>query len=229
MENKLIQNDIDLDIKYHPEIKGLQIINGKNNFPISWLNKQGYCEYSIYLEHFEGISTAPTQAMLTGSKEHEKLEDKFKETATPSTFEDACELSREKEILSREMYVVDVENGIRGYIDEIWMTPTQIVIIDDKPGNRAYASTIHQVLAYCLAFKNMVGDDKRKIIGALRERGTDNIFWSEEFDEKNEKRILFLLSRMQGLFEGTKPFIPTKNPNKCRKCRYQSYCEHKAF
>ena len=84
MENKLIQNDIDLDIKYHPEIKGLQIINGKNNFPISWLNKQGYCEYSIYLEHFEGISTAPTQAMLTGSKEHEKLEDKFKETATPS-------------------------------------------------------------------------------------------------------------------------------------------------
>ena len=189
MENKLIQNNIDLDVKYHPEIKGLQIINGKNNFPISWLNKQGYCEYSLYLEHFEGISTAPTQAMLTGSKEHEKLEDKFKETATPSTFDDACELSREKEILSREMYVVDVENGIRGYIDEIWMTPTQIVII---------------------------------------ERGTDNIFWSEEFDEKNEKRILFLLDRMQGLFEGTKPFIPTKNPNKCRKCRYQSYCEHKA-
>ena len=93
---------------------------------------QEYCEYSLYLEHFEGISTAPTQAMLTGSKEHEKLEDKFKETATPSTFDDACELSRQKEILSREMYVVDVENGIRGYIDEIWMTPTQIVIIDDK-------------------------------------------------------------------------------------------------
>ena len=23
--------------------------------------------------------------------------------------------------------------------------------------------------------------------------------------------------------------IPTKNPNKCRKCRFQSYCEEKAI
>ena len=36
-------------------IKGLQIIEGKNNFPISWLNKQGYCEYQLYLEHMKGI------------------------------------------------------------------------------------------------------------------------------------------------------------------------------
>lgn len=227
MENKLIQvNTGDHDIKWHPNIKGLQIIDGKNNFSISWLNQQGYCEYSIYLERFKGISTAPTQAMTTGTIEHEKLEDKFKETATPSTFDDAFELSKEKKIVSREMFVLDVEEGIRGFIDEIWMTPNEIVIIDDKPGTKAYPSTINQVRAYCLAFKHMIGNDNRIIKAALRQRGTDNIFWSEVFDEDNEKRIKFLVNRMHGLFEGTKPFLATKNPNKCKSCRYQSYCEH---
>ncbi len=228
MENKLIQLNLpEYEIKWHPQIKGLQIIEGKNNFPISWLNQQGYCEYSIYLEKFKGILVAPTQAMTTGTNEHQKLEDKFKETATPSTFKEAFDLSREKKILSREMFVIDCEEGIRGFIDEIWMMPDEIVIIDDKPGNKAYPSTINQVLAYCLAFKNMVGEDSRKIRAALRERGTDNIFWSEEFDEDNEARIKFLIHRMHRLFEGKKPFIPTKNSNKCKSCRYQSYCEHK--
>ncbi|MCQ2737258.1 MAG: Dna2/Cas4 domain-containing protein [archaeon] len=226
MENKLIQvNAQECEIKWHPKIKGVQIIEGKNNFPISWLNQQGYCEYSIYLEKFKGIFTAPTAAMTTGTSEHQKLEDKFKETATPSTFEEAFDLSKEKAILSREMFVIDVDEGIRGFIDEIWMTPDEIVIIDDKPGTRAFPSTINQVRAYCLAFKHMMGDDSRKIRGALRERGTDNIFWSEDFDDSVEDNIRFLLHRMHGLFEGTKPFIATKNPNKCRSCRYQSYCE----
>ena len=230
MENKLIINGVeDFDIQYHPNIKGVQIIEGKNNFPISWLNTQGYCEYSLYLEYFKGITTGPTQAMTTGTEEHNKLEEKFKETAQVASFDDAFELSKEKEILSREMFVIDPIAGIRGFIDEIWMTPDEIVIIDDKPGSRAYPSTIHQVLAYCLAFKNMMGDDNRRIRGALRQRGTDNIFWSEEFDEKNEERIKFLINRMHGLFEGQKPFIPTKNPNKCKSCRFQSYCEEKAI
>lgn len=227
MENKLINNlNNDYDIKKHPKIKGLQIIEGKNNFPISWLNQQGYCEYILYLQYFKGISTAPTQAMLTGTKEHQKLEDKFKEEAVPAEFDDVLESSKEEAAISREMFVIDFKEGIRGFIDEIWMTPDEIVIIDDKPGTIAYPSTINQVLAYCLAFKNMVNDDNRKIKAALRERGTDNIFWSTEFDENNEEKIKFLIHRMQGLFDGTKPFMHTKNPNKCNKCRYQSYCEH---
>ena len=39
------------ETKDHPNIKGVQIIDGKNNFQISWLNQQGYCEYQIYLEY----------------------------------------------------------------------------------------------------------------------------------------------------------------------------------
>ena len=28
------------EIKNHPDIKGIQLIEGKNNFPISWLNNR---------------------------------------------------------------------------------------------------------------------------------------------------------------------------------------------
>ena len=104
------------------------------------------------------------------------------------------------------------------------MMPEEIIIIDDKPGSKAYPSTINQVRAYCLAFKKM-SEDERPIKGALRQRGTDNIFWSEEFDKNIEKEIKFKINRMHSLFEGQKPFIATKNPNKCRSCRYQSYCK----
>lgn len=228
MKNKII-NPVTInpyEVEDHPSIKGVQIINGKNNFPISWLNQQGYCEYQIYLQYFKDIKVGQTASMKKGTDEHQKLEDTFKETAEVSTFSDALELSKETTTVSREVFVMSCENGIRGFIDEIQMTPTEFIIIDDKPGTTPYNSTINQVRAYCLAFKELVSDDSRKIRGALRQRGTDNIFWSEEFDENVENSIKFLLDRMEGLFNGTKPFIPTKNKNKCKSCRYQSYCEH---
>ena len=213
------------EIKKHPSIKGLQIIEGKNNFPISWLNQQGYCEYQIYLEYMKGIETAPTRAMTRGSEIHQRLEDDFKRDATPATFEEVVESSKREAAISRECFVISPRYGIRGYIDEIWMGPDEITIIDDKPGRTPYQSTMNQVRAYCLAFKDMT-NDSRTIKGALRERGTSNLFWIETFTSEIEKEIEFTLNRMHGLFEGSKPFIPTKNPNKCRSCRYKRYCEH---
>ena len=212
-------------IKNHPDIKGVQIIEGKNNFPISWLNKQGYCEYQIYLENMKGIETAATPEMTQGSKIHGQLETIFKQDATPATFEEAVEASKESASMSRECFVVAPEFGIRGYIDEIWMKPEEIVIIDDKPGRTPYQSTMNQVRAYCLAYKDMTHDD-RLIKAALRERGTDNLFWIEIFTPEVEEEIKFTIKRMHGLLDGSKPFIPTKNPNKCRSCRYKRYCEH---
>ena len=163
--------------------------------------------------------------MSKGTNIHNQLEEKFQETATPATFEEVLDLSKTQKTVTREMFVISPEHGIRGFIDEIWMTPDKFVIIDDKPGTQAYNSTINQVRAYCLAFKNMTNDN-RKIVGALRQRGTDNIFWNEEFDENAEKSIKFLIKRMNGLFNGEKPFIKTKNTNKCKNCRFQSYCMH---
>jgi hypothetical protein len=40
------------------------------------------------------------------------------------------------------------------------MKPDEIVIIDDKPGRTPYHSTMNQVRAYCLAFKDMTRDER---------------------------------------------------------------------
>ncbi len=213
------------EFKDHPSIKGLKIIEGKNNYPISWLNQQGYCEYQIYLEYVKGIETQPTMAMTHGSQIHQELEDIFKKESTPAKFEDAVEESKTQASLSREVFVVAPNYGIRGYIDEIWMKPDEIVIIDDKPGRTPYESTMNQVRAYCLAFKDMTGDE-RKIKAALRERGTENLFWIEVFTPDIEKQIKFTIDRMHGLLDGTKPYKATKNPKKCRSCRFKNECEN---
>ena len=62
------------EIKDHPSVKGVKIIEGKNNFPISWLNQQGYCEYQLYLENMKDVKTQPTAAMTHGSQIHHQLE-----------------------------------------------------------------------------------------------------------------------------------------------------------
>lgn len=172
----------------------------------------------------KGIKTPESKAMKKGTDVHNQLEEKFLESAEPATFEEVLEISKEESTLTRECFVISPDDGIRGFIDEIWMTPTEIIIIDDKPGSKAFPSTINQVRAYCLAFKKM-SNDERPIKGALRQRGTENIFWIEEFDKDREKEILFTINRMHSLFDGQKPFMATKNPNKCKSCRYNDCCE----
>jgi len=211
----------------HPTINQIKIIGNKNNFPISWLNTQGFCEYSIYLENVRGIEAKPTKAMKEGTREHAVLESKFRKDAEPATFEEMLETSRTAELLSRELPVQSVRYGIRGFIDEIWMTPDEFIIIDDKPGNRAYPSTINQVYGYCLAFKDSVPEERR-IVASLRERGTDNVFWSSYFDDVAEKNVIELINRVHNLLDGNIGYIPTKNPKKCRSCRFNSSCDRKA-
>jgi len=210
----------------HPSISQVKIIAEKNNFPISWLNKQGFCEYGIYLENVKGIEVKPTRSMLHGTKVHATLEATFKEGAEPATFDEMLETSKTGEILSRELPVISKQYGIRGFIDEVWMTPDEFIIIDDKPGTVAYSSSINQVYGYCLAFREMV-TEKRSIVASLRERGTENIYWASYFDEKAEKDIINLINRMHKLLSGEIEFKPTDNPNKCRGCRFNTLCDKK--
>ncbi len=213
--------------KPHPTVTQVKIIQNKNNFPISWLNKQGFCEYGIYLENVKGIKANLTEAMIKGTREHSLLESEFREEAEPATFNEMLETSRTAEILSRELPVMSVKYGIRGFIDEVWMTPEEFIIIDDKPGNIAYPSSINQIYGYCLAFKDNI-EDKRRIIASLRERGTDNIYWSTYFDENAEKLILKSINRIHQLLNGFREYVPTGNPKKCRKCRFNCFCDRKA-
>ncbi len=216
-------NDTYTKGRKHPTIDQVQIIEEQTNFPISWLNTQGYCEYSLYLENFQHIKVKANKAMLTGTSVHNKLENDFKKEAEKKPLDEIISTSKTQEVLSREFFVISPKYGIRGFIDEIWLTPDSIVIIDDKPGAKAYMSMKNQVYAYCLAYKELMGDD-RKIEGALRTRGTDNIFWREEFTQEAEDNIIKTINHMQNLIAGSDDFIPTKNPNKCRACRFSNVC-----
>lgn len=219
-----IINDPSAIIEKHPEISGLKVISGKNFFPISWIQKLNYCEYQLYLEHFKKLRVKPTLAMITGSKEHHRLEAEFKEDAEPATFEQMLELSLKTTIYSREFPVMSIDYGIHGVIDEIQMGPDGYYIIDDKPGTTVYASNAYQVLAYCLAFKYMVNDNKPLFAG-LRERGTDNIYWKVPFDTEAESKIISVVNRVHNLLNKKVEFESTDNPNKCLKCRFFKLCD----
>jgi CRISPR-associated exonuclease Cas4 len=212
---------------YHSEIAQVRIIEGQNNFPISWLNTQGYCEYCIYLENVKGILAAPTMAMKKGSKVHRGLEDEFKKDAIPTTMEEMMETSKTAEILSRELYVESASYGIRGLIDEIWMTPDEFIIIDDKPGKIAYPSQINQVFGYCLAFKDRY-DDGRRIVASLRQSTTGDVFWQQYFDKEAENHIKDIVNHVHQALLFNEDFISTKNPNKCRSCRFNLKCDRRA-
>jgi CRISPR-associated exonuclease Cas4 len=134
--------------------------------------------------------------------------------------------SKAKYVLSRELSVLSLKYGIGGLIDEILFSPDEFVIIDDKPGTKTYLSMIHQVYGYCLAFKGMVNkEDSRPIVAALRERGTDNIYWKATFDEKAEKEIVNVINHIHGLISGEEQFNSSTNPNKCKPCRFKNDCD----
>jgi CRISPR-associated exonuclease Cas4 len=196
-------------------------------FPISWLNKQDFCEYQIYLENVKGIKVKPTTAMTAGKQVHQDLFQQFIEKAVPATVEEMLAESLKARILSREFRVVDLKHGVYGYIDEVWMTPDSFIVIDDKPGAKAFRSNIHQIYGYCLAFREIVrSGDERRIMAALRERGTDHIYWQAPFDRSSEEEIVAVVERIHALLQGKENYIPSGNPNKCRSCRLNGVCEH---
>lgn len=211
----------------HPEISGVSVFEERNTFPVSWLQKLEYCEYQLYLENFQKIKAAPTVEMIVGSQEHHRLEAEFKKDAEEATFEEMLDLSETREVFSRELPVMSVEYGIHGLIDEIQMTPNEFIIIDDKPGRKFYSSNANQVFGYCLAFKDMIGNELggRNIYAALRERGTDNIYWQVLFDENCEAEIIRIIKRVHDLILGAAVFKSTNNPNKCNKCRFLKFCD----
>ncbi len=196
-------------------------------FPINWLQKQDFCEYQIYLENIQGIKVTPTKAMIEGKDEHEALYQRFAEEAVPATSEEMLAESKTAKILSREFRVTDVVHGVFGYIDEVWLTPEAFIIIDDKPGVKIYSSNIHQIYGYCLAFKTILdAGDTRQIIAALRQRGTENVYWQAPFNQSAEEEIVDIVHHIHELLSGKAQFKPANNPRKCKGCRLNSHCDH---
>jgi len=207
------------------KVSSVIYVNERPLFPISWLNKQDYCEYQIYLENVAGIKVEPTKQMVEGKQELENLYEEFKKEAVPVTMDEMLLESKKVQVLSRELSVRDPVHGIYGLIDEVLLTPDSFIVIDDKPGTKTFLSNINQVYGYCLAFKSsVVLGDGRPVIGALRERGTDNIYWSVPFDQEAESHIISVVEHVHSLLAGVAEFVSSENPNKCRACRFSGVC-----
>ncbi|MDD5037920.1 MAG: Dna2/Cas4 domain-containing protein [Dehalococcoidales bacterium] len=208
------------------KVSGVIYINERPLFPISWLQKQEFCEYQIYLENVAGIKVEPTRQMVIGKGEHENLYEEFKKEAVPATLDEMLLESKKARVLSRELSVRDSGHGIYGLIDEVLLAPDSFIVIDDKPGTKTFLSNINQVFGYCLAFKSsVVVQDSRPVIAALRERGTDNIYWSVPFDSQAEEHITTVIERVHSLLVGALEFNSSDNPNKCRACRFRERCD----
>ena len=197
---------------------------------ISWLYAQDYCEYQLYLDQVQGIAVDDTPAMVEGRAEHQRLEDEFLAKAVAEyAFGEAVNESKRTPISSRELYVEDRSLGIRGYIDELVLSPDGFTVIDDKPVGRTgkvYPSSKHQVYGYCIALKNMLGpDEQRPITAAVRARGSDRIIWSEAFDTKAERKVQRLIKRVHGLIDGDFQFKSATQAYKCDPCRFFDVCD----
>lgn len=194
-------------------------------FPISWLHTQEYCEYQLFLEKVRGLKAPPTRAMAEGKQEHEKLFTEFAKRAVPSTVPEMLAHSKTAPVSSREFRVEDIEHGIYGLIDEVLLTPEEFVVIDDKPGTSVYLSNIHQVYGYCLAFKYTVAD-ARAITAALRQRGSDRVYWHTPFAHDAEEEIVQTVGHIHDLVAGRQGFGWTTQPARCRACRLRENCDH---
>lgn len=226
---KMVSKEIVKSIP-HPSISEVIQIEGRNLFPISWLHKQEYCEYQIFLEHMKGVKAEPTQAMVEGQIEHEQLEKAFIKKAVTSTLNEILEKSKKEKISSREFKVISLNYGLIGFIDEIIFTPSKYIIIDDKPRPKDFLSDIHQVYGYCLAFEDMIiKEDRREIEAALRVRRTDKIFWNNGFKTKEKIEIIQVINRIHKLLLGQDEFTSNLNPNKCRGCRFKMDCDRVAL
>lgn len=51
-----------------------KIVAGMYKIPISWLHKQAYCEYQIFLEFVKEVRVPKSSAMIEGTLDHAVLD-----------------------------------------------------------------------------------------------------------------------------------------------------------
>jgi len=216
-------------IKPHSEIRGVLLYGGRYFFPVSWLHTQAYCEMQLYWEKFKRVEKPPSKKMIQGSRVHKALEkEHLKKAEVKLTIPEAFDLSKREKISIkfREVKVFG-KTGLYGRIDEIIISPEEVILLDDKPGNHPWMSNIRQVRGYCLTFDENYSHE-RITVAQLRNRETGRVFWHEDFSAESRMDTLEMVKRIQSLIKGEREFEPTQNPVKCKSCRFGSICNLKS-
>jgi len=129
--------------------------------------------------------------------------------------------------IRREFSVVG--GRLRGRIDEIIFNDNSVMIIDDKPHDKAYDTDKIQVWGYCYAYMQQFNKELngRKLIASVRNWKTKDIVWNREYTKENEKAVLSSIKRIDGILDGSIKPIPTTDIRKCMNCNMRKKCDKK--
>ncbi len=97
-----------------------EIRSASHLIPVNWLHTHGYCEYLLFLEKAIGLETPPTDEMLTGAKEHARLDKEHAKRAEVSlTLPEAARKAKEESILLVSRDIPVKGRYLFGRIDEV--------------------------------------------------------------------------------------------------------------
>ena len=223
IEKNIIELSNKESIKNYTSADSIQNIEGKINLPFDVFKQYGFCEYHIYLQYIKNVKTQTGESH--GRSIQHQLEDIFKQDADEITLKEALEISKTKPLMTRNCFLISDKYRIRGHVNEIWFKDDEIVLINDAQGRTPYDSTMNPIKAAGLVFGDEVSD-KRKIKVALRERGSENLFWIEIITPEIKKDIESMVKRVHDLTDNHQDYIPTSDIKKCRKCEFKNLCKH---
>ena len=191
--------------------------------PISQLGQLAYCEYKIYFKdwlkkHKKKVPFIQSKEIIAGAQAHQELKENHIEVDT-------------KELVNKRELSVSCDT-LRGKIDEIVKSPTEIRIIEDKPHDIAYQGDQWQVLAYCKCYREIHQeeiDEDTKIIAVVRCWKTNTEIWTKEFTEEDNKLIIEKTDRIIGILDGSITANSTDNPAKCNKCNLKKTCDKSLY
>lgn len=191
--------------------------------PISLLSSFFYCPYKAYLE-YQGFPGEDTYQMKEGRKWHKKLEEEhLKRSNIRISIKGSFFLSKKENtiIIFREVPVS--EEILYGKIDEVWVAPDSIIILDDKP-KLSFGYKI-QVIGYAYAFSKNYSPDRPIVLG-IRRRENKTFLWHEVFRKKHEAILQNFLRKVIGTIRGELTNWKV-DKRKCLRCRFKKICPFK--
>ncbi|MGB9675112.1 MAG: CRISPR-associated protein Cas4 [Candidatus Nanoarchaeia archaeon] len=203
-----------------------KILDGEYKIPISALSEHEYCKRQIYLKFVRGIKAKPTTEILAGQAAHKALDLEHYAQAIPMSLEEAFELAQSRTVIIRDLEVESKK--LKGKIDEIQISPNEILIVEDKPiKNHIWPGQKLQVWGYCYAFTKDIFENKKlepnkPLVGSIRDINSKQIFWQEKYTDDAKNLVENTVTSIEEILRGKEP--KPLYSEKCTPCRYQKYC-----
>lgn len=196
-----------------------------NKIPVSWLADYAYCEYQIYLEHVKGVDMGERPEGQRDREGRVICDEVYKALAEIGlgVGEALAKAQREGITLSARGVVVEGID-LAGCIDEVVFMPDRVLVVDDRPGDIAWPSSRMQAWGYCLAFEEQY-DPQRPLMAGIRNSDTGFEIWVQPFTEQNRNEIRRAILRIRQILDGVAIPVATRNPRKCRACRFAISCD----